>query len=292
MKKFVTSSEWCTMPQKDFAPILSLFRRSLERSGLKTSTIESYLWRVNAFLEFAKCDKPPVSAFDEFRQGLFDKKLSLSAINNSSFAIKRFYAMIGSEVSFEFVKPHDAVPFYFNDEDVAKIFHACSNIKHRAIMETLFYACLRSSELCGLDVEDVDLEALTIRLRETKRGDRNDIAYINGTCAKTLRQYLQIRPPLEIDGRKPLFYTDFGLRWDHKKIYRLFKDIKKRAGVDKQGCVHVFSRHTPATLMISRGCDIRIVQKLLRHNDIRTTLRYAHVSDKTQREAYDKFLTL
>lgn len=292
MKKVVTSSEWCIVSQKDFAPILSLFRRSLERSGLKPSTIASYVWRVNAFLEFAKCDKPPISAFDEFRQQLFDKKLSRSAINNSSFAIKRFYAMIGKEVTFEFVKPHDAVPFYFDDEDVVKIFHACRNIKHRAIFETLFFACLRSSELCGLDVEDVDLENLTIRLKETKRGDRNDIAYINGACANTLRQYLQIRPPMEIDGSKPLFYTDFGLRWDHKTIYYLFKDIKKRAGINKPGCVHVFSRHTPATLMIARGCDIRIVQKLLRHNDIRTTLRYAHVSDKTQRAAYEKFLTL
>ena len=47
-----------------------------------------------------------------------------------------------------------------------------------------------------------------------------------------------------------------------------------------------------ATIMIAHGCDIRIVQKILRHNDIRTTLRYAHVSDKTQRDAYEKFLTL
>ena len=53
-----------------------------------------------------------------------------------------------------------------------------------------------------------------------------------------------------------------------------------------------FGRHTPATIMIAKGCDIRIVQKVLRHNDIKTTLRYAHVSDKTQRDSYEKFLTL
>jgi len=56
--------------------------------------------------------------------------------------------------------------------------------------------------------------------------------------------------------------------------------------------LHVFSRHTQATLMVAQGCDISIVQKILRHNDIKTQLRYAPMSDKTLREAYEKFLTL
>jgi len=58
------------------------------------------------------------------------------------------------------------------------------------------------------------------------------------------------------------------------------------------GGVHVFSRHNPATIMIAKGCDCRIVQELLRHKDIRTTLRYAHVSDKTKREKYEQYLRL
>jgi integrase/recombinase XerD len=72
----------------------------------------------------------------------------------------------------------------------------------------------------------------------------------------------------------------------------MFARYKDRAGINKRGGLHVFSRHTPATIKISKGCDLRIVQRLLRHKDIRTTLRYAHVSDKTQRESYEKFLTL
>jgi len=68
--------------------------------------------------------------------------------------------------------------------------------------------------------------------------------------------------------------------------------VNYKAGISKPGGVHCFARHTPATIMIARSADIRIVQKILSHDDIRTTLRYAHVSDKTQREAYEKFLTL
>lgn len=72
----------------------------------------------------------------------------------------------------------------------------------------------------------------------------------------------------------------------------MFMSYKRKAGIEKKGGLHVFSRHTTATILIAKGCDIRIVQELLRHNDIRTTLRYAHVSDKTKRESYEKYLII
>jgi len=75
-------------------------------------------------------------------------------------------------------------------------------------------------------------------------------------------------------------------------VHRLFSNYKAKAGIEKAGGIHVFARHTTATMMIANGADIRIVQKVLMHNDIRTNLRYAHVSDKTKREKYEQCLTL
>ena len=72
----------------------------------------------------------------------------------------------------------------------------------------------------------------------------------------------------------------------------MFLYYKKKEGIKKPGAVHVFARHSSATIMVANGCDIRIVKELLRHRDIRTTLRYAHVSDKTKREKYEQYLTL
>ncbi len=72
----------------------------------------------------------------------------------------------------------------------------------------------------------------------------------------------------------------------------MFTYYKKKAGVEKAGGVHVFARHTAATILVANGCDIRLVKELLRHRDIRTTLRYAHVADKTLRERYNQCLTL
>jgi integrase/recombinase XerD len=101
-----------------------------------------------------------------------------------------------------------------------------------------------------------------------------------------------MKPPLTIEGRDPLFFTDFGQRRQRTAVHRMFAIYKRKACIEKKGGVHVFARHTPATLMIANGCDISIVKEILYHKDIRTTLRYAHVSNATKREKYNKFLIL
>jgi len=193
--------------------------------------------------------------------------------------------------NFAVLRSNDAIPYYFDEEDVLAIFSVCSNIKHLAMLQTLFYGCLRSSELCKLNDSDLNLSSRTIFLRETKNGS-DGITYINSECAETLRHYLKIRPQVKTGDRSPLFYTDSMNLWYKNDVHRMFLGHKKKAGIHKPGSVHVFSRHTPATIMVAKGCDIRIVKEVLRHRDIRTTLRYAHVSDKTKRERYGQCLVL
>jgi integrase/recombinase XerD len=180
---------------------------------------------------------------------------------------------------------------YFTEEEVILIFGVCHNLKHLAMLQTLFYGCLRASELCNLDDEDLDLKKATIRIREGK-GGRDGIAHLSPSCINTLVKYLQVRPHLEIDSRTLLFFRDFGQRWDRHDVYRMFIKYKELAKIVRRGGVHTFSRHSPATVMVAKGCDIRIVREILRHKDIRTTLRYAHVNDKVIREWYDKTLRL
>ena len=66
-----------------------------------------------------------------------------------------------------------------------------------------------------------------------------------------------MRPPLIIDGRQPLFYTDFGQRWARTELHRIFVIYKKKAGVESKGGVHVFARHTPATIAIRIELSIK-----------------------------------
>jgi integrase/recombinase XerD len=271
--------------------VLDRFSRYLRSCGFHSSTIDLYLSRLNAFLEYANCEEPTIEKANEFREVLIDRGISKSHINNTCFAIKRYFKLNNIEWNFIILRGDERVPYYFDENDVLAIFSACTNLKHLAILKTLFYGCLRSSELCRLEDSDLDLKAKTIRLRHTKNG-HDSITMINEDCAEILRRYLRIRPQKEIDGKIPLFYTDHLHLWSKEDIHRMFMDYKKKAGIKKPGAVHVFSRHTTATMMIANGADLRIVQEILRHRDIRTTLRYAHVSDKTKRERYEQCLTL
>lgn len=283
--------DWSRTDPEDIKPALKRFGNYLKSRGFRESTMELYVRCLRAYLEFAKTDMPSEEDLINFRDSLLEKNLSRSAINNNSFAAIKYHEMLGENVKAPIMKRNDEIPYYFDEDDVLQIFSVCHNLKHLSMLQTLFYACLRASELCNLDDRDLDLKNLTIRVREGK-GGRDGIVFITSECAAILKRYLEVRPPLDVDGNFPLFYTDFGRRWVRTEVHRMFVNYKKKAGVEKQGGVHVFARHTPATIMTAKGCDIRIVKEVLRHKDIRTTLRYAHVADKTKRERYEQYLAL
>jgi hypothetical protein len=101
-----------------------------------------------------------------------------------------------------------------------------------AMLKVLFFGCLRSGELCALDIKDYDLDDLTLRLRETKNNS-DAITFLNEDFAKALNQYLAKKPPLEVDNRSPLVITDFGDRWQPNDAYKMFMYYKDKSGISK-----------------------------------------------------------
>ena len=156
------------------------------------------------------------------------------------------------------------------------------------MLKCLFYGCLRPGELCNLDIPDYDSENLTLRLRETKNNS-DAIVYLSDDAARSLNRYLQLRPEVGIDA---IFVTDFGNRFRSNSVNRVFLYWKKVAGVQRFGTAHTFSRHSPASILVKNGCDLRSIQSIMHHRDINTTLRYTHLSDLTKREKQIKYLTL
>lgn len=280
-----------TRDKTDLKPALARFTRYLERLGLKENTIKLYARLINTYLAEVNSDSPSKDDANKFYNSLHDKSISRSSINNFAASLIKYHQMIDQPVKLPFLKLNNSLPYYFDETDVLKILGACNNLKHYSMLKVLFFGCLRSGELCKLDIQDYDSDTLTLRLRETKNGS-DGLAYINDDTARSLNQYLKIRPPLEVEGKEPLFYTDYGNRWTNGDVYRMFMGYKKTAGIQKKGGVHCFSRHSSATLMIARGCDLRSVQTILRHRDIHTTLRYTHLCDAVTREKHNQYLTL
>jgi integrase/recombinase XerD len=159
------------------------------------------------------------------------------------------------------------------------------------MLMVMFYGCLRASELCNLNDVDMDFEAKTIRIREGK-GGREAIVPLNPELIPLLRDYLRVRPSLVINNEQPLFITDYCRRWDRMDVHRMFRQYKKKANINKPGGLHVFGRHSPASIMIKNGCYIMTIKAIMRHRDIETTARYLHISDQTKREKFEKYLIL
>lgn len=137
---------------------------------MREATITGYLGNVERYLKFAESDRPSNQDLERFRDILAEKKVSRSTKNQYNYAIKAYHAMIGENIEVKRLNPNNQIPYYFDKEDVLKIFNVIHNIKHAAILQTLFYACLRSSRLCNIDVPDVDLKNLTLRINAGKCG--------------------------------------------------------------------------------------------------------------------------
>jgi len=266
-------------------PDLERFGRYLRDKGYMPFTIENYQDCLKRYLASGK-------TVPDFLEGLHNRHLARNTINNYIIPIKAYHMMLGQPLDdLKILRKPEGIPYYFEEDDIRQIFGVMKNLKHKAMLYLMFYTCLRASELCSLDVEDIDLQKLILRIREGKGGKAGMIGFSND-CAAVMKDYLESRPLMEIGGRNPLFYTDFGIRWNRKSLYRMFTKYKKKAGIQKKGGVHVFGRHSPASLMVSRGCDIRVIKEILRHKSIMTTMRYAHISERTVKEASEQYLKL
>lgn len=144
--------DWSIATSTDFEPSLKRFRRYLEGLGIRESTIIGYVGNIHRYLKFAKTNQPSHQDLEHFRDHMADKKMARSTKNQYNYAIKAYHAMLGDPIEIRRLEPNNQIPYYFDKEDVIKIFSVIPNLKHIAMLQTIFYACLRASELCNIDV--------------------------------------------------------------------------------------------------------------------------------------------
>ena len=291
MHKKLSVDWYKTGDKTDLKPALARYSKYLATIGLKSNTIKLYTRLINVYLEATGMGTPSLRDAQEFYEHLQERKISRSAMNNYAAAIVKYQFMLGKPVKLPFLKLNNSLPYWFEEIDILRIFDACGNVKHLAMLKCLFFGCLRPGELCNLDMPDFDPDNLTLRLRETKNNS-DVIVYLNDDAARALNRYLLLRPKIKVEGREPIFVSDFGNRFTSNNVNRVFLYWKKVAGVQRRGTAHTFSRHSPASILVKNGCDLRSIQSIMHHRDINTTLRYTHLSDSTKREKQIKYLTL
>jgi integrase/recombinase XerC len=185
------------------------------------------------------------------------------------------------------------LPHFLTSKEVGKLLdapkgHTPAAVRDRAILETLYSAGLRVSELVGLNAGDIDSAAGIVRIRG--KGKKERLAPIGSYADRALKTWLSLRTlsGREKTGREaPVFTNKFGTRLTTRSVARMLEKYIKETGLDQRTSPHTL-RHSFATHLLDRGADIRSVQELLGHKSLVTTQIYTHVSTANLRAAYEK----
>ncbi len=159
-------------------------------------------------------------------------------------------------------------------------------VRDKAMLELMFATGTRISELCGLDIDDIDIANCLIKVRG--KGNKERVISFN---QKKTRFYLEryYRKRCEIVSQeKAVFLNRFGKRITTRSVERNFKKFLVMVGIDKPFTPHAL-RHTMATCLLDNGADIRAVQEILGHTNIATTQIYTKVSTARQHAVIHKF---
>jgi integrase/recombinase XerD len=267
------------------------FERWLRDQGHREEGILTYTRAIKLFLKIVKNANPSIQDARYYHSTMVESNLARSTVNIRAAALKAFYKYQGTILDLPYLKINNKIPYFFSEEEVGAIFNTITNIKHYAMLSLMYHCLLRVSDLCNLEDDDLDLKNMTLRIRDGKFG-KPALLPIPHPCAQVLKEYLQIRPRIEINGKYPLFYSERLNKFNRRSVETVFHACKKRAGVTKPGGCHVFGRHSPASIMVKNGCDIFSLQMLMRHSSITTTSRYLHTDVATLREKQNKYLDI
>jgi len=184
-----------------------------------------------------------------------------------------------------------SLPRLLTVEQAAQLLEAppaneAAGLRDRAILETMYSAGLRVSELVGLNLTDWDRDSDVLRVRGKGRKER--ISPLGRHAVKALNRWLEVRTP---DPGHPdsaaLFLNRFGRRLTTRSIGRMLEKYLAQNGLDPQTSPHTM-RHSFATHLLDGGADLRSVQELLGHKSLTTTQIYTHVSTRRLHETYEQ----
>jgi len=190
-------------------------------------------------------------------------------------AIKFFYREVmhsDIEITIRFPKRPRSLPVVLSRKEIAKIISGTKNGKHQLLLALSYGAGLRVSEIVSLKVRDVDLDESVLTIRRGK-GNKDRITVLPETLTTDLSHYTT-----EKRGGDYVFTSERGGKLSARTAQAVFQQACKRTGIKKNASFHSL-RHSFATHLLENGVDIRHVQELLGHANIRTTQQYTKVTN-------------
>lgn len=254
--------------------------QQLQLKGMSENTLRTYR---NEFIIYLKhirhihAPDMPVQRIKDYLQYCYTTlRLSENTIHSRINALKFYYEQVlGREKFFWEVprpKKHLQLPRVISEEKILQGLLQMRNAKHRVLLVVAYSAGLRVSEVVHLRITDVDADRMQLFI-ERGKGKKDRVVSLSAFALQLIREYISAFKPLywlfEGENRKEPYSV--------RSAQQIFHDAYRGLGLPKSVTFHSL-RHSYATHLLEQGTDIRYIQALLGHNDIKTTLRYTHVS--------------
>lgn len=263
---------------------LEKLMQQLHLKGYSPSTIKTYR---NEFLQLLQLIKnTPVNSLTEedikryLVHTLKKEGISENTAHSRLNALKFYFEkVLGQEKFFwEIPRPKKQIqnPNFFNQDEITQILKQTNNIKHKTMLMLAYSTGMRVSEVINLKVWQIDSKRMQIKIEQAK-GKKDRMTPLSPVLLVMLREYFIAYKPLKTG------YLFFGQLptgpYSTRSLQLVLQAAKQRAGILKPGSVHAL-RHSFATHLLDKGTDVTMIMKLLGHNDIKTTLRYLHVTNR------------
>ncbi|MDW8287816.1 MAG: site-specific integrase [Flammeovirgaceae bacterium] len=262
-------------------PAMRRFIETLQLKGYSPNTIKTYRNEFGALLQILK-DKDVTQLDAERIRSYFlycinTLKLSENTLHSRINAVKFYFEQVlgRGEMFAEIPRPKkpSTLPKAISPQDVKKLFAVTTNLKHNTMLKLCYGLGLRVSEIVNLKITDIDSSNMQVIIEKSK-GKKDRYVNLPETILEQLRAYYHEYRP-----KKYLFEGRHGGQYSIRSVQQVFKNAFQKAKINKQVGIHGL-RHSFATHLLERGTDIKFIQELLGHNDIKTTLRYTQVSNK------------
>ncbi len=265
--------------------LVERFQRRLQAEERSPCTVKQYSHIARTFLSFAQKPLQEVTPRDleAYREYLvLQRHYAKNSLYTTIRGLACLFRSYGLETANTLEPPRrpERLPRYLTEEEVHRLLDVLApSARDSAIVHVLAFGGLRVGELCHLKVEDIEFERNILHVRSGK-GDKDREVVLEDRSRAAIDRYLSERTSTGV-------VSDRLFPVGPVTVERIVRKGAASAGIPRRVTPHML-RHTLATTLLSRGCDIRYIQKLLGHASVATTQIYTHVDTQALRDAYQR----
>ena len=265
------------------------------QKGLSPNTVDSYISDLKKLSRYLQDDEISQQSIENYFLDISDFNYSTSTKKRFYSSIKNFLKYLDEEENILQIKLSELrlksirkLPEVLSVEDIEKMINAYKhddflNSRNKTIIDVLYSTGCRVSELCNINLSDLDLVDNSLKLKG--KGSKQRIVPIGSELKVNLLKYLKIRENFINSKGEPLFLTKSRNNLDRTAVFRIIKSTALKASLDTNIHPHTL-RHSAATHMLEGGCDLRTVQEFLGHSSVSTTQIYTKVTKEFLEEAF------